>query len=91
MVRRITDKASIVETVTWPSRRPAGSVVGSGLGGLAVPVRATELVSSKPAASNPPSSKPEGNPPETAQFERRIAELERLKQLETVEAHHRGV
>jgi flagellar assembly protein FliH len=85
VVRRITDKAVDVETVIWPGREAAAR--GTAAGPATQPSgRTVELVSHKQIAA-----KSETNAAETAEFERRIAELERLRQLEKAEAHHRGV
>ncbi len=83
MVRRITDKALSVETVVWPGRQRDGVLGSRPILQSSTPVK--ELASSKP------SGKLESGGVETAELERRIAELERLRQLETAEAHHRGV
>jgi flagellar assembly protein FliH len=84
VVRRITDNPLSVETVIWPGRHEAGGAPG---GPTVQPsARAVELASGKLAAG-----KPEASVAEAAEFERRIAELERLRQLEKAEAHHRGV
>jgi len=77
MVKRISNPASSVETVVWPGRH-AGSAHGPPPKQLQ---RGSESSQGKAAASGP----------EAAEFERRLAELERLRQLETAEAHHRGV
>jgi flagellar assembly protein FliH len=80
MARRITDPELAVETVIWPSRQ-------SKLGATSAPTlqprqRTPELTSA--SAALPPA-------PEAEALERRIAELERLRQTEKAEAHHRGV
>ena len=85
MVRRITDKSSTVETVVWPGRQKDGIAQGG-------PARQTPARSMEPvAAKSPGGNKVDASAPDSAEFERRIAELERLRQLETAEAHHRGV
>ena len=84
MVRRITDKSWNVETVVWPERQkdslPSGKPV------LQLPAHQTKEL---PAPKTP--NKLEPAPAESAEYERRIAELERLRQLEKAEAHHKGV
>jgi flagellar assembly protein FliH len=82
MVRRITDKTLNVETVIWPGSRASGAAMG----GPFIQARATELVSAKL-----PAGQVEDSAPASAELQRRIADLERLKQLETAEAHQRGV
>ena len=78
MVRRITNPAIQVETVFWPGR------------------------SGVPGASGPPllpaghggqqsHGKNDAQGGDTAEWERRLAEVERLRQLDKAEAHHRGV
>jgi flagellar assembly protein FliH len=84
VVRRITDKTLNVETVIWPGRQKDGTAPGGPPRQL--PTRATEPVSAKPAGN-----KAEAGTADSAEFERRIAELERLRQLEKAEAHHKGV
>ncbi len=79
MIRRITDTALKVETVIWPLRQKDGSSLQP-----PASARANETAPSKPA-------KPETNALEVAEFERRIADLERIRQLEKAEAQHRGV
>ncbi len=84
MIRRITDKTLTVETVVWPGREKNLSTTGKPVAHIAAPVL-KELSPGKP----PP--KAEASAPDSAEYERRLAELERLRQLEKVEAHHRGV
>jgi flagellar assembly protein FliH len=78
VVRRITNPAIQVETVFWPGR------------------------SGVPGASGPPllpaghggqqsHGKNDAQGGDTAEWERRLAEVERLRQLDKAEAHHRGV
>ena len=86
MVRRITDKTLAIETVIWPGRQKEGATAGQPIRQLPAP-SAKELASPKPAANKQEA----GNAGDSAEFERRIAELERLRQLEKAEAHHRGV
>jgi flagellar assembly protein FliH len=78
MIRRISNPAVSVETVVWPGRHSAGSAPG---GPLQLSARSAESAQGKAG----------GNGSETAELQRRLAELERLRQLETAEAHHRGV
>jgi flagellar assembly protein FliH len=93
LIRRISDKELIVETVTWPRREP-------GAGPLAAPARGSDQAALKASGGKPPAGTPpagkaanqtEVTVSESAEFEKRIAELERLRQLEKAEAHHRGV
>jgi len=74
----MNDPASGVETVVWPGRHSAGG---------AQRASAPQQVH---RAADPSQPKPAG-PGEPAEFEKRVAELERLRQLETAEAHHRGI
>jgi flagellar assembly protein FliH len=84
VVRRFTDKTLNVETVVWPGRQSSGA---TSHGPAVQPFgRPAELQSGKSAAA-----KTEASESETAEFERRIAELERLRHLEKAEAHHQGV
>lgn len=85
MVRRITDKTLAIETVIWPGRQKDGSAAGQPIRQLPAQA-AKELVSPKALAT-----KSDTNASESPEFERRIAELERLRQLEKAEAHHQGV
>jgi flagellar assembly protein FliH len=80
LVRRIVDKEANIQAVTWP-KREAGSA------GPAGPPRAGEPASNR----TPADATAEVAVPESVEFERRIAELERLRQLDKAEAHHRGV
>ena len=83
MVRRITDKTVTVETVIWPGRQPSMN-----------PAHGPLQLAAAPTEAAPPKqlqAKAEAHPAETAEFERRIAELERLRHLEKTEAHLRGV
>jgi flagellar assembly protein FliH len=74
----MSNSGSSVETVVWPDRHSAGSPPR---------VAASQHV---PRGAEPASGKgPNGA--ESAELERRLAEVERLRQLETAEAHHRGV
>ncbi len=77
MIRRITNPA-IVETVCWPGR--AGGPGASG----------PRLLPAGQGGQQPPgkSDQPGGD---SAEWERRLAEAERLRQLDKAEAHHRGV
>jgi flagellar assembly protein FliH len=84
VVRRITDKALTVETVIWPSRNNDGQAPVRQLFQASVPA-------AKDNAANKLAQTLEANAGETAELERRIAELERLRQLDKAEAHHRGV
>ena len=77
MVRRISKPSLSVEAVVWPGRNPAG---GTPAKPLQLTAHAAEAAQGKATSGA-----------ETAELERRIAELERLKQLETAEAHHKGV
>ena len=83
MVRRITDKTLSVENVVWPGRQKDAPAGNRPLLQPSTPPR--ELAAPKP------SQKTESSGADTAELEKRIAELERLRQLETAEAHHRGV
>jgi flagellar assembly protein FliH len=78
MVRRISDPASSVEMVVWPDRHTAGNSLGP------APQRVQRSVES-------PKGRASANGVESAELERRLAEVERLRQLETAEAHRRGV
>jgi flagellar assembly protein FliH len=84
VVRRITDKSLMVETVVWPGRSKGNLSVGTSAPQLSAPA-VKELSAGKPP------QKPELGSADVAEFERRIAELERLRELEKAEAHHRGV
>lgn len=84
MVRRITDKTLNVETVVWPERQKDSAASGKPL--LQLPVHQTKEL---PAPKTPNKAEPASV--ELAEHERRIAELERLRQLEKAEAHHKGV
>ncbi len=75
MVKRISNPAASVETVVWPDRHSGGSP--------------TALQQAQRAAATP--GKTAANRAETLELQRRLAEVERLRQLETAEAHHRGV
>lgn len=82
MVRRITDKTVDVETVTWPGRQPAA---GNGGPTVQPSVRSVDL---SPKQIN---AKAEASASETAEWERRLAESERLRELQKAEAYNRGV
>lgn len=86
MVRRVTDKSLIVETVIWPGREKTALAPGRPMLQLPAPA-SNAVVPSKPAGNKAEAT----HAADTAEFERRIAELERLRQLEKAEAHHRGV
>jgi flagellar assembly protein FliH len=75
VVKRIGNPTSSVETVVWPGRQAAGNAQRAPTLRLADPSQGKALAS--------PAPSPE--------FEKRVAELERLRQLETAEAHHRGI
>jgi flagellar assembly protein FliH len=83
VIRRITDTTLNVETVVWPGRHPAGTKPGGPL--VQSSVRAVE------DSSKTLPAKTEASASEAAEFQKRIAELERLRQLEKAEAHHQGV
>jgi len=76
MVRRISNPALSVEPVVWRGRQSGGSAPG---GPLQLTARGAESIQGKGMGS------------ESLELERRLAELERLRQVETAEAHHRGV
>ena len=84
MIRRFTDTSATVETVVWPTRQAKNGAPGGPPGHKSL--REAEADSGKLLPANA-----EVRTPETAEFERRIAELERLRQLEKAEAQHRGV
>jgi flagellar assembly protein FliH len=84
VVRRITDKSLVVETVAWPSRPKGNLAAGNSAPQLSAPA-VKELLPGKPPQRPEPASA------DVAEFERRIAELERLRELEKAEAHHSGV
>ena len=75
MVRRITDPALVVEAIVWPGPSPTGAEPAG-------PVQQSRRRA---------ESAPLREAPESVEVERRVAELDRLRQLETAEAHHRGV
>jgi flagellar assembly protein FliH len=77
VVRRITDPALVVETIVWPGLHPGGVEPH----GPAHSSRRAESALSQVAAKGT----------ESVEIEKRVAELDRLRQLETAEAHHRGV
>ncbi len=86
MVRRITDKSLPIETVVWPGREKTAPAPGRPILQLAAPAPTVSIpVHPLGTRAEPP------NAPDSAEFERRIAELERLRKVETAEAHHRGV
>lgn len=79
MVRRFTEQTPNVETVVWPGRRAnSAPPTGPSLKKLTHP-------------AEPAGNRPEIGAPDSAEYERRIADLERLRQLEKAEAQHRGV
>lgn len=84
MIRRITDASLAVETVVWPGREKSATTTGS-------PLRQIVQSPTKELAPGKQSQKTEVSGPDSAEYERRLAELERLRQLEKVEEHHRGV
>ena len=86
MVRRIVDKNLSVETVVWPGRAKDDLAPSRPILQLSSPPAVKELTA---APKGPHKTDSAGA--EAAEFEKRIAELERLRQLEKAEAHHRGV
>jgi flagellar assembly protein FliH len=77
MIRRITNPAIQVEEVVWPGRQ-AGTAAPGGPPLL-------------PAPNSGQQPRNHANGSDSAEWERRLAEVERLRQLEKAEAHHRGV
>lgn len=78
MVRRISNPALTVATVIWPERHAGGGPPGG----------------SSFHAQNAPDSAPvksDASAVEALELERRLAEADRLRQLEKAEAHHQGL
>jgi flagellar assembly protein FliH len=86
MIRRIPGSAVNVDNVIWPGLRSNANATGAPA--LQPAEQAARLAGQALPAGGQAAP---GRRVETAEFERRIVELERLRQLETAEAHHRGV
>jgi flagellar assembly protein FliH len=79
MVKRLTDNSLTVDSIVWP-----GVKSGNPPGGPAVPASPRQA---EPA----PAKVAEPDPAESLELQRRVAEFDRLRQLESAEAHHKGV